>query len=189
MPDTCAAHRPFERKIDDGFREMRDRFDGVNRRFDDLFRDLGAREEADKTQGREIAELKRKAEAVPRLIADGIADHRGACAIGDITKTEVRLPESERRSRRREPESYDTPERGTRRQSIVPSGGVFKIPVPKFVIWLAIGIGVAIAAGGWAYGLLRDEAAEILPQRPAATAPARSELPRPPLADVGARTP
>ena len=169
--ETCAAHRPLEEKIDTGFREMRGLFGDVNRRFDDLFRDLGAREEADKTQGREIRELKAELKKVPALVDDRVTTHCEACAINDITETAIKLP-SRGRGRHEPAEGYDTPVHGTRRShSIAPGGAVFKIPVPKIVIWLAVGIGIAVAAGGWAWGILRDEVGEI--ERPAVTAPSQ----------------
>jgi hypothetical protein len=154
--------------MDDGFTTM-------NRRMDELFRDLGAREEADKNQGREIGELRRRCDEIPKAItgavAEGVAEHKAACAIGDITKTEVRLPERSRRH-----ETYDTPERGTRRTSFLPGGGPFKIP--RVVIWIGVIIGVAIAVGGWAMSMLlkvdltdlESKASELT--KPAAAAPA-----------------
>lgn len=151
--DACPLHGPLEKKLDDGFRDMRDLFKGVNGRLDDLFRDLGAREEADKTQGREIRELKAKAEEVPDKIAAAIHAHRAACAIGEITEVGIKFPH-------RKPQ-YETPERGTRRQSFAPSGGMFKIPVPRVIIWIAFAVGIAVAAGGWAWGLLTRDAPDV----------------------------
>jgi hypothetical protein len=160
---TCGAHQPLVDKIDQGFKRMDGGFDTLNRRMDELFRSLGAREEADKTQGREIGELKKKADAVPKMLEHvttaKITAHKEACAIGDITRTEVRLKrERERdrgreREREREPEDgYDTPQRGTRRTSFLPGAGSFKIP--RAVIWVGVILGVAVAAGGWALSML-----------------------------------
>ncbi|MCK9629829.1 MAG: hypothetical protein M0R37_14710 [Bacteroidales bacterium] len=160
---TCGAHGPLVDKIDQGFRRMDEGFATVNRRMDDLFRNLGAREEADKTQGREIGELKKKAEAVPKMIdhltTAKVAAHKEACAIGDITRTEVRLKRERdrdhRRENAREPESddgFETPARGTRRTSFLPGGASFKIP--RVVIWIGVILGVAVAAGGWALSML-----------------------------------
>lgn len=44
-------------------------------------------------------------------------------------------------------------------------GATFKIPVPKVIIWIAIAIGLAVAAGGWAWGVLSDSRATDAEQR------------------------
>lgn len=194
-PPVCGAHKPLVDKIDQGFKRMDGGFDTLNRRMDELFRNLGAREEADKTQGREIGELKKKAEAVPKMLehvtTSKIAAHKEACAIGDITRTEVRLKRERDRDHRREnarepdgDDGYETPQRGTRRTSFLPGAGSFKIP--RVVIWIGVILGVAIAAGGWFISMiLKVDLSDLQakgtslgsPARPPVSAPADREPP------------
>jgi hypothetical protein len=44
-------------------------------------------------------------------------------------------------------------------------GSTFRIPIPKAIVWIAISIGIAIAAGGWAWGMLQDARASAVEQQ------------------------
>lgn len=153
-PAVCSLHGPLEKKIDDGFAsirsEMQSGFGTVNGRLDGLFRELGEREGSDKGQWSQIKELRGRVERVPEQIAEAIGEHRRGCAIGEITEVGIKLPKR------------DTPTRGTRRPSLPPTGGSFRIP--RVVILAGVILGVAIAAGGWALSLLlRADLQAVLP--------------------------
>lgn len=161
--NRCGAHEGLIGTIASGFRRMDDGFTTMNKRMDELFRDLGAREESAKGQGREIGDLKRKMESVPVHLAEALDLHSSRCVIGDIAEVGIKTDRRERHRDRQD--SFETPPRGSRRQSFSPPGSVFKIPVPKVVIWLAVAVGVAVAAGGWAWGFIRDNAKSVVPDR------------------------
>jgi hypothetical protein len=91
-----------------------------------------------------------------------------------VRETRDREDDSRDRKRDREDRTRDW-------ISISPNGNgaVFKIPVPKVIVWLAIAVGMAIAAGGWAWGVLRDQAgSQGATERPAVRAPLALPLPR-----------
>ena len=101
-------------------------------------------------------------EAVPVHLAEALDAHSARCVIGEITEVGIKTDRRERHRDRQE--NYETPPRGSRRQSISPSGSVFKIPVPKVVIWIAVAVGVAVAAGGWVWGFIEDNTKSASPR-------------------------
>jgi hypothetical protein len=141
-----------------------DRFDGLMDRMAEIR--VGNAETASSVAAawKELTRVRDKVDELPGETDEKLVEHKNACAIGDITRTEVRLKRERVRDRGRElereaetEEGFDTPARGTRRrESLAPRGHFFKIPVPKLLIYLAIAIGVAVAAGGWAWGLFVD---------------------------------
>lgn len=149
--DACPLHGPLEKKLDDGFSGVTRSFERLNERLDGLFTKLGGLDQSDRGQWARIREIGAELDGVPRVVAAAVAEHRASCAIGEITEVGIKLPP------RRAP-TYDTPERGTRRQSLAPSGSMFKIPVPRVIVWIAVAVGIAVAAGGWAWGLLTRDA-------------------------------
>lgn len=142
---VCSAHAALVAGIDD----LKGSTKAIQETLTDLriqlARDLGSYEQSTKGAWKEIRELR--------------ADLRRAGRDDEPTAVrELRDREDALRGRRREREDGA-------RTSIAPGGSVFKIPVPKVIIWIAIAIGFAIAAGGWAWGVFNDSRATSSEER------------------------
>gem|GEM_PF-5260349 len=160
-PSLCSGHRPLLLEMRDGFRELAERLDD---RFDGLMdRMADVRVANESTAGsvasawKELNRLRDKVDVLPADTDEKIAEHKGACAIGDITKTEVRLPKNYIRQR---PETYDTPH--DLRRSVIPGG---QVSLPKWVLYAIIVGGVlAIASFAVVAGVMQpSDAVKIVP--------------------------
>jgi hypothetical protein len=166
-PATCPAHAGLTTSISD----LKGTADGIQTTLTELrvqlAGDLGRYEESIKGAWKEIRELREDVRNEARR-------DRGDEPTG-VREARDREDNQRRLTRDREDDS---------RTSLSPPGGVFKIPVPKVIVWLAIAVGLAIAAGGWAWGVFNESRAAAAEQR--ATIESRLAAP---AARTSARTP
>lgn len=159
LPGTCAGHPFLMRKIDDLAEDMKDGFERLGQKIEDMrveqaetnqslkgaWREINAnRDKIDEVPAvvdKKVASLKSKIAAVPKMIADALAGHKGACAIGDITKTEIKFPDREDGHERRSGRGrrYDD---GADSESSMPPSRLFK-SLPRWAI--AVGAGIVLA--------------------------------------------
>ncbi len=152
---VCAQHGPLERKIDAGFSAQERVLERIENQLKEFLVEMTRREEREKTTTQEMDRLRQHVEEVPYQIAGSLRQHVSECAIGDITKTEIRLPSSRTRSTDRDG-GYDTPSGGTRRGSLNPRGTI-RIPVPSWVLWVAVAVGVILSVGVMLWRACSDE--------------------------------
>jgi len=160
-PALCSGHEPLLREMRSSFKELGDRlddrFDGLMDRMADIRAGNAETASSVASAWKEINRLRDKVDEVPGETDEKIAEHKGACAIGDITKTEIKFPKAKSRPRL---ETYDTP--NDLRRSVAPAGHV---TLPKWVLYaIIIGGVLAILSIAVVVGVMQpNDAAKIVP--------------------------
>ncbi|MDD5542868.1 MAG: hypothetical protein PHX83_06805 [Acidobacteriia bacterium] len=138
MPGTCAGHRYLESKIDSLASDVRNGFERIGQKIEDMRVEQAETNSSLKGAWHRINELERQVGDIPIKIEKAIHNHVRGCPINDVTEVGIK---SSKRHRSDEPIApYQS-----RRNSIGPSK-IFS--APKWAIGLGIGVVLAIVLVG-----------------------------------------
>jgi len=182
-PHVCAGHPFLIGRLDELAEDMKTGFERLGQKIEDMrveqaetnqslkgaWREINSSrtkiEEVPATIDKKIAPLKSKIAAIPGMIADAFFKHKSECAIGDITKTEIKFPDREDGQERRHGRGRRNSDlEGDNGESIAPRSGA-SVTLPKWVLYAVIIGGVlAIVSIAVIVGVLQpNDVHKILP--------------------------